>query len=302
MPVVTHKLAGGLGNQLFQIFTTIATAKKHEIAFFFENRKTLGVAGDTPRKTYWDDFLKEMDIYLRHPTAPTSHHHHDVIRYVINESSHTYTPISLPPTSQTSHHTQTEYVLNGYFQSPYYFDEFKENIMQITGISKKIARLREFNRINKIDAAEEHTISLHFRLGDYVALPNHHPILPLAYYINCIAYILQSVDKDATCVLCFFENGDVDTVLPMINVLMQLFPHLEFKEIEYNTPDWIQMLQMSLCKYNIIANSTFSWWGAYFNQHPGKIVCYPDRWFGQAIPHNTTTMFPSSWNCIQTTS
>ena len=54
-------------------------------------------------------------------------------------------------------------------------------------------------------------------------------------------------------------------------------------KVDDNIPDWKQMLIMANCDANIIANSTFSWWGAYFNKNPKKIVCYPNVWFGQSI-------------------
>jgi hypothetical protein len=59
--------------------------------------------------------------------------------------------------------------------------------------------------------------------------------------------------------------------------------------------DWEQMLLMSLCNHNIIANSTFSWWGAYLNDNPGKIVCYPEHWFMPEVKKDVTDLFEEDW-------
>ena len=56
---------------------------------------------------------------------------------------------------------------------------------------------------------------------------------------------------------------------------------------------------MSICHHNIIANSTFSWWGAYFNSNPEKIVCYPSLWFGSYYPVDVKDLCPPSWNRIR---
>ena len=58
---------------------------------------------------------------------------------------------------------------------------------------------------------------------------------------------------------------------------------------------------MSLCKNNIIANSSFSWWGAYLNDTSDKIICYPSTWFGPAAGHDVRDLFPKNWNKISPT-
>ena len=79
----------------------------------------------------------------------------------------------------------------------------------------------------------------------------------------------------------------------------EYFKDLENSEIiENENPNLIgfeKMRIMSLCSNNIIANSSFSWWGAYFNSHADKIVCYPATWFGQTANNNTRDLCPSEW-------
>jgi hypothetical protein len=77
---------------------------------------------------------------------------------------------------------------------------------------------------------------------------------------------------------------------------------LEFERgDEPKMEDWQQLLLMSCCRHNIIANSSFSWWAAYFNNNPDKIVCYPDKWFGPQLSHNDTRdLCPENWNRIFT--
>ena len=74
---------------------------------------------------------------------------------------------------------------------------------------------------------------------------------------------------------------------------------IRFIKVSDEIPDWKQLLIMSNCDHNIIANSTFSWWGAYFNLKTDKIICYPSIWFGNNLQqHNINDMCPTFWTRI----
>ena len=154
------------------------------------------------------------------------------------------------------------------------------------------------------------TISLHFRLGDYKSLVREYTPIGLDYYENSILYILKTLGHDTTAtttasehiVLYFCEDDDLMEVEPNIDRLRIRFPSMVFHRAPNNIEDWQSMLLMSCCDHNIIANSTFSWWSAYLNTNPNKIVCYPDNWFGPGLPtHTTNDLCPPSWTKIKWT-
>ena len=80
----------------------------------------------------------------------------------------------------------------------------------------------------------------------------------------------------------------------MIKKLKSKHTNFKFERGGAQLQDWEQMLLMSCCEHHIIANSTFSWWGAYLNMNPDKIVCYPKKWFNSES-HNTDDLFPEEW-------
>ena len=102
--------------------------------------------------------------------------------------------------------------------------------------------------------------------------------------------------------LVFYESCDKDIISQTVLELKQrcavLSHDIEFHFVRDTIADWQQMLLMSVCDHNIIANSTFSWWGAYFNANPEKVVCYPSVWFGPGVSHDTRDMFPESWTKV----
>ncbi len=279
--MITCHLQGGLGNQLFQIFTTIAYAIQQSQPFFFLNNYQLGngANGSTIRYTYWETFLDSLKIFLKNEP---------INMLTIREHSFNYE--KLP-----DNHNLKNLMLYGYYQSHLYFDNYKNSIFKLIKIEAKKNIIKQ-----TVNYDFKNTVSIHFRLGDYKRYPDFHPILPVSYYSNALQYLLYET-TNLTCitnVLYFCEDGDLNEVTEMINELKNVYPELVFERAEPLLFDWEQLLLMSLCKYNVIANSTFSWWGAYLNENNGKKICYPSVWFGPKAGHNTNDLFPKDWTKI----
>lgn len=214
------------------------------------------------RPFYWANLLIDLNQYLK--------------------NTHEYTTIYKEPYFhfQKIPDGVDKCMLDGYFQSEKYFEKNFNEVLKITGISIP----------ETIDC-----ISIHFRIGDYKLVQHAHPLLDCEYYINCLNYM--NLNKR---VLIFFEETDRKTVVNNINdIKNKVHNDLDFELVDTTLPDYDQMLLMASCKYNIIANSTFSWWGAYLNKNQDKIVCYPKIWFGSTYNHfNTKDLCPSDWKCI----
>lgn len=252
--MLTIDLMGGLGNQIFQIFTLINYSIKFNQDYFIpyeliSNRNK----NNTQRLTYWDTFF----VFIKHKLTK---------KY--DQKSNGF--------SICNEHTLKEYSnikLMGFFQDEKFF---KENYQQILNILKiPLIRNTIKDKYNYLFQGE--TISLHFRLGDYKYRQGKHPILDINYYINSLNYICNPNKKYN--IIYFCEKEDLDIIEEKLKLLKK--PNLNFIYITNKFQDWTQLFLMSLCNHNIIANSSFSWWGAYLNDNPNKIVCYPKNWFGE---------------------
>ena len=143
------------------------------------------------------------------------------------------------------------------------------------------------------------SVSMHFRIGDYLHQQHNHPVLKEGYYKSALS-IIKIMKPSLNIVFYFCEKENLEQVERIVDELRKIFP-MKFILADQTMADWQQLLFMSCCANNIIANSTFSWWGAYFNTHPGKIVIYPKTWFGPALSptHDVCDLFPPEWICIE---
>jgi hypothetical protein len=266
MQLISCHLMGGLGNQLFQIFATIALAIKNDRDFIFHYSKTLKIGVERP--TYWDTLFSEIK-------GKTTRQHIEFP--LIKERSFRHDRGVVESVKNTVEHC----CLVGYFQTAKYFTECENEIMKMLNIRKKQADMWKKTHAD----VNVPIVSLHFRLGDYLEKQEYYRVLPTKYYAEALKQVIAKIGMGIH-VLCFFEEGDRGRVKISIDVLKQTFQGIIFEEVDTRISDWEQMLKMSVCEHNIIANSTFSWWGAHLNANPDKIVCCPDVWFGPGMHHN----------------
>ena len=307
---VSANVMGGLGNQLFQIFTAFAYALEN-------NRKLIlpYSAGTAQRPTYWSpgSFLQGFFIFTV-GYAPNDCTNQLLRSFpVYTEQEFEYKKI---PDFGENH-----VFLSGYFQSYKYFDAHIDTILgllRFSQIRKKVLAETVWFSSTSTTTDRSKTVSIHFRHGDYKNLPDHHPILPYEYYETAFGQLLESEyavfkDKENSKIRVFYfcETEDADVVRHQIRRLQSKFESAT-RPIQFirvgddhgkHQKDWEQLVVMSACDAHIIANSTFSWWGAYLHSktiekgsNNSCPVYYPSQWFGKAYEkNNTIDLFPPDW-------
>lgn len=178
--------------------------------------------------------------------------------------------------------------LFGYFQSENYFKENAEAVRRafafreaLRGEAEEVARAIQSPKIT--------AISLHVRRGDYVKFPSVAKIMgkvELSYFEDAGRYIAERVKNPHFFV---FSN---DAAWCKENMKLP-FP-ATYVPASCGGPNGAWHFElMSLCKHNVITNSTYSWWAAWLNKNPGKIVAGPKNWF--ADPAREKGLFPAGW-------
>lgn len=180
--------------------------------------------------------------------------------------------------------------LHGYWQSEKYFSDVSKIIA--TDFTFKLP-LNEKNKnlLNKILMTE--AVSIHVRRGDYLSNPTAaatHGLCSLDYYQSAINHIASKVNAP-----CFFIFSD-DINWARENLDTKNF-HSHYIGHNRGSDSYIDMQLMSICKHNIIANSSFSWWGAWLNSNQSKIVIRPKKWF-ETNRYDTSTLCPEKWISI----
>ena len=168
--------------------------------------------------------------------------------------------------------------IHGYFQSEKYFKDSKKVINEIFDIDHA-THSYIYNKYGKkfFDAT-----SCHFRFGDYTKLNDHHiSLTQTGYYQNA----LKKIDSKK---LVIFSD-DISKCKQL-----NIFKDFDISYVSGET-DVVDLYMMSLCKDNIIANSTFSWWGAWLNKNNEKKIYYPEKWFGKKKPLPMESLIPNEW-------
>ena len=272
--MITAEIMGGLGNQMFIIFTLMAYSLDNKNIFYFEKKEQMN---GSRQIVYWNNILQHLGKFCK----PVQH-----IDVIIRETSMNYD--ILPKIVNAKLNAK----LHGYFQSFRYFNERMRDILKLMKFNEIVMPYRNLYNYENI-------ISIHFRLGDYKNLPNYHPILNLEFYKRSLRIIIEKTEIENWQVLYFYENEDIDCIEQHIEQLKINFPTLSFLGVNNELSDWEQMITMSLCTHNIIANSSFSWWAAYLNSNT-NIVCCPDIILGPDARGNIKfeDRYPPLWTIV----
>lgn len=265
---------GRLGNQMFQFAATVGIARKANQVFAFpkENTEVPSVEDfkdGVRREVYFDlpKYFPNVERTLQ-PLEEIQTYH------IAQEPYFHFCPDLFTVPDQTN--------LMGYFQTEKYFEHCSDLILGYFQFDKEIKKQAE-NNFPKFPSKVEY-VSIHLRRGDYAGLQQFHPVMDADYYFDAMT---EFMDGDY-CFLIFSDD---------IQYAKELFGEQEnIVYVEGNDPA-IDMCMMTMCDHNVIANSSFSWWGAWLNDNTNKKVVAPKRWFGPAYKHvhNTKDLYPESW-------
>lgn len=292
--MIIAKLNGGLGNQMFRYALGRSLAKKNdtELKLDISEFKTY-----TLRKYELENFnIKENFAKL------------DEIAKLANKKSTCFVErtirklLKAPRKSSSTHILESRFTydpeikklgdniyLDGHWQSWRYFDDISA-ILRREFTLKKPPSIKN-NKLAK-QIGETESVSIHIRRGDYVTdlrTRKYHGICEMEYFSRCIKYIVKRIDSPN-----FFVFSD-EPEWAISNLQLDYTTTI----IDHNSSECgcTDMSLMSLCKHNIIANSSFSWWAAWLNKNPNKMVLSPARWFNKA-EHDTSDLIPISWKRI----
>lgn len=265
--MVTTYLQGGLGNQLFQVAAAYNHAKNNNTSsgFDFSNSHSPHQGNNSSKyiNTIFKEFNNVKDVY-------------NICNKPFTQPGHSFCNIPFFKNQQ----------LQGYFQSEKFFLENKEEI-----VNKILKGLMSYekewelvtNDINTLKSKHNKPIvSIHIRRGDYLKFLGVHDPCPLSYYNKAMDVMKEIVGDFHP----YFISDDISWCIETFN------NKGSFSEYENEVCDLMIMVN-SDC--NIIANSSFSWWGSYLNPSKEKTVIAPKKWFGPAGPQDQQDIIPPNW-------
>ena len=290
--MIIIKLLGGLGNQMFQYAVAKVIADKHNVPLKMDLRGLY--AGEDVRKKYELHVFgipeqqanrSEYFLFFRQSLLGNQRLW-NVIKNIkkikrYKETSFRYDPKLIKESTPNMY-------ISGLFQSEKYFAHKREMILNLYRFPEFTEKLNiELSKFIK----QNNSVAIHIRRGEFATDPKYRELIGtpgLDYYYHAVDYIVKRVKAPV-----FYIFSD-DPAWVKENFTLK-YP---YKIIDWNTANWHwrDMQLMSLCRHNIIANSTFSWWAAWLNQNPNKIVIAPKRWFGKwAERYDTTDLIPENW-------
>lgn len=184
--------------------------------------------------------------------------------------------------------TRDRYLI-GYWQTEHYFRSIRNEILKAFAFPSFTPNSQ--NETLSKELQQRRSVAVHIRRGDYLKISNTSGICTIDYYKKAIAYMQESSSPELFAIF----SDDIDWCMEQFGAIIG---NADTRFVNWNKgiECFRDMQLMSLCSHNIIANSSFSWWGAWLNQNPAKIVIVPSRWMNS---EGWSEIIPEDWITIQ---
>lgn len=296
---IVIQLKGGLGNQMFEYAFGRSLSIDNNVPLaldisFFDNQYTK----DTPREFTLSPFNIQAEILSSDEAEQIRPK--GIELFVLRVRN------KLFPKNPYGHTPPGPNEIIGYHdnwhQNEMYFKHNRPAILKDFSLKKQLGSTASniANTLTEKNAQEETTVSLHVRGGDYLNneyAKNRHGVLSAEYYTQALEHISGQLPSGLNKLSVFVFTDDVAYFKTMKEDLSKLDVIKEIILVSGEKPTMTiheEIHLMSLCKHNIIANSSFSWWGAWLNQNPDKIVIAPEKWLADTTV-DTSGVCPQEW-------
>lgn len=288
--MVTILLSGGLGNQMFQYAAAKSLAKRLDSALTIDTYSLTKKTKATVRFYELDVFNITVPIKstikgkLFIKARPFIQKHRSFFQH-FGMLTDTYALQYEPVIEEMDGNV----IMSGYFQSELYFKNIKSDIQEDFSFKKSLSG-KNLELSEQITNCE--SVAIHVRRGDYITDMNaskNFVTCGKEYYQRAIDHITHNVQNPKF----YIFSEDMDWIKE--NLDFKVFPAI-FIDWNRGKESHLDMQLMSLCKHNIIANSSFSWWAAWLNQNAEKIVIAPEKWFQDAFKNKfLESFYPQGW-------
>lgn len=289
--MITTMLSGGLGNQMFQYAAGKSLAIRLNTQLKLDVSSFSTYAGSTQRQFELNIFNidEKTSGSLACRLLIKSHKWDNRLKCLYKKIGVFTDGYAIRFCPEFDNIKNKKAILFGYFQNPQYFKDVEHEIRK-TFTFKRELKGQNLTLSEKIK--NSNSVSIHIRRGDYISnkgAASNFVTCNAEYYHRAIGHIVN-VCPDA---VFFVFSEEFEWIRE--NIDFRGYPvHL----IDWNKgqASYFDLQLMSLCKHNIIANSSFSWWGAWLNSNDAKIVIAPDKWFKEDAKNKLLPAFyPGSW-------
>jgi Glycosyl transferase family 11 len=283
--IVAIQLVGGLGNQMFQYAMARALALRNgadvkiDTRFYARQKKRRYELHVYPVRCSFLTKDERFRFGLRSKKRRRFYHKFLYRDWTVYRERHFHFDPAVKGLAPPVY-------LAGFWQTERYFHDIAEILR------------REFTPVEPLESqnaqieakiADVNAVSVHVRRGDYVAserLNRFHGTCSLDYYRRAAEFMRDRVDAPH-----FFVFSDDPE---WVTQNLRFEPAVTHVTVNSPARGFRDLQLMSRCRHHIIANSSFSWWGAWLSRSPDKLVVAPKRWFNQA-GHDTRDLLPEAW-------